>query len=431
MLKHTLPQTMSLQLRWVDESDYERVAETRLYCYGSATRDRASYLERLRGDPRVKPGDCLLAERDGRAVGTATSLSMRMWVRGGVVPCQGVAWVGTLKTARRAGGGSGSAASHAAREPGIATRIMHETLLLAREREQVISALMPFRGSFYEHFGYGIMERRVDWTLPVAICPSGLSEGLRFFEPGDLPALAACRQRMAESGQCDIERAPEFWETYPARWEDGMIVVDRPDDAGPVRGWMTLLHVHEPADGSDMVRVVEAGYENVAALKRQLAFLGGLRDQYSRAVLTLPADVPLNRLLREPQITHRDNRNHPTPEARPYTRMQCRILDHRRFLEALRLPTDVRGRVGVTVHETEGHASRLWLEMGDGHVAVSPTEGDAQFECRDTVWAAVATGDLTATDAVRYGLAACPDPAAAALLDSLARGPMPFTHEYF
>ena len=424
---------MSLNLRWVDEADYGRVAETRLLCYGSATRDRERYLERLRGDPRVGPGDCLLAERDGRAVGTATSLSLRMWVRGGVVPCQGVAWVGTLKTSRRAGGGAGAAPAGGtarAREPGIATRIMHETLRLAREREQVLSALMPFRGSFYEHFGYGIMERRVDWTLPVAVCPAGPAEGLRFFEPADLPELAACRQRVARVGQCDMERSDAFWATYAQRWEDGMTVVDRPDDRGPVRGWMTLLHVHEP-DGSDTVRVAECGYEDVAALARQLAFLASLRDQYSRAVLTLPADVPLNRLLREPQITHRENKNHPTPEARPYTRMQCRILDHRRFLEAMHFPADVRGRVAVTVREAEGHATRLWIEIADGHATVSATEGDAQFECRDTTWAAVATGDLTATDAVRYGLATSSDPVATSLLDVFSRGPLPFTHEYF
>lgn len=427
---------MSLQLRWVDEVDWDRVGETRMYCFGSATRERQRFLDGVRGDPLVGPGDCLLAERGGRAVGTATSLSLRMWVRGSVVPCQGVAWVGTLKTARRSGGAS--AASHgggSSGEPGIATRIMHETLRRAREREQVISALMPFRGSFYEHFGYGIMERRVAWTVPISILPSGPSEGLRFFEPADLPELVACRQRVAQAGQCDMERSAELWAAHVARWEDGMIVVDRPAGAGPagagpVRGWMTLVHAHEP-DGTDTLRVAEAGYEDVAALKRQLHFLASLGDQYTRAVLTLPADVPLSRLLREPQITHRDNKNHPTPAARPYTRMQCRVLDHRRFLEAMRLPADVRGRVAVTVHETEGHASQLWVEISDGHATVSATEGDAQFECRDTVWAAVATGDLAATDAVRYGLAAASDPAAAVLLDAFSRGRLPFTHEYF
>jgi hypothetical protein len=121
----------------------------------------------------------------------------------------------------------------------------------------------------------------------------------------------------------------------------------------------------------------------------------------------------------------------PAPEVRPYTRMQIRVLDHKRFVEAMKLPEDVRGRVGVTVHETEGHASRLWVDVDRGHATVTQTEGDADFECRDTTWAAVVTGDLPATEAVRLGLATTTDAATASLLDAFARGPLPFTHEYF
>jgi predicted acetyltransferase len=414
---------MSLNLRWVDESEYDRVAEARMYCYGSAAGEREQFKESFSLNRKLIPGDILLAERGGRTVGTATNLDMRMWVRGGAVSCQGVAWVGTVKTSRR-----GSTVN---KEPGVATRVMNETLRLARERGHVVSALMPFRGSFYEHFGYGVMERRCAWTVPISIFPSGTSQGLRFFEQADLPELVACRQRVAESGQCDIERPASMFSWYVEAWgKQAMIVVDRPDDSGPVRGWMTLQHVHED-DDTDTTRVVEAGYEDLAALKRQLSFLGSLRDQYTRAVITLPADLQLNRLLREPQLTHRDNRNHPTPECRPYTRMSLRVLDHKRFIEAMRLPNDVRGEVGVTIHETEGHASRLWIEMIDGRASVTTTQGDAHFECRDTTWAAVVTGDLSATEAVRLGLARAEDASKTALLDAFARGPLPFTHEYF
>jgi hypothetical protein len=107
------------------------------------------------------------------------------------------------------------------------------------------------------------------------------------------------------------------------------------------------------------------------------------------------------------------------------------VLDHKRFVEAMRLPKDVQGQVAVTVHETEGHASRLWIDIADGHVTVSATEGEAQFECRDTAWAAIVTGDLAASEAIRLGLATASDPSAASLLDAFARGPLPFTHEYF
>src|SRR6185503_13598429 len=103
-------------------------------------------------------GDYLLADRDGEAVGTTTALSMTIWVRGAALPCQGVAYVGTIKTHRR-GGANG--------EKGVATQLMFETLRRARERREVVSALMPFRASFYEHFGYGLIERRHEWLVPL------------------------------------------------------------------------------------------------------------------------------------------------------------------------------------------------------------------------------------------------------------------------
>lgn len=417
---------MSLNFRWVGESEYDRVVDARVACYGSSSEDR----ERYKQSPTLKrdlyPGDILLAERNGRTIGTATSLDMRMWVRGGVVPCQGVAWVGTIKTSRRGSSGSGGA-----KEPGVATRVMNETTRLARERGHVVSALMPFRGSFYEHFGYGVMERRCTWTVPISLFHPGPFEGLRFIEAADLPELIACRQRIAQAGQCDIERPASMFKWYVDAWsKHAMIVVDRPDDAGPVRGWMTLEHVHQD-DHTDTMRVVEAGYEDIAGLKRQLSFLGSLRDQYTRATITVPADLQLNRLLREPQLTHRDNRNHPTPECRPCTRMSLRILDHNRFIEAMHLPTDVSGEVGVKIHETEGHTTELWIDIRDGRASVTTTEGAPHFECRDTTWVAVVTGDLTATEALRLGVATGDDRAAASLLDAFSRGPLPFTHEYF
>lgn len=166
---------MAMELRWVGEDELDRVGETRTRCYAHGLKDLEGYKQGIRADVRAKPGDFLLAVRDGEAVGTATSLSMRMWVRGGIIPCQGVAWVGTVKTHRRRVSG----------EDGVATQVMRETLRRARERGQVVSALMPFRASFYEHFGYGLVEQRNEWTLPLAVLPHGSFEGIRFYQPKD------------------------------------------------------------------------------------------------------------------------------------------------------------------------------------------------------------------------------------------------------
>src|SRR5438552_2600426 len=146
---------MSLTLRWVGEEDFDRVALTRTRCYAAGAKEAARFGENLRAENRSKAGDFLLAERDGEAVGTASSYSFTMWVRAAPLRCQGVAYVGTVRTARRSGGISKGL------NAGVATQLMHETLRKAREREEIVSALMPFRASFYEHFGYGLSETRV------------------------------------------------------------------------------------------------------------------------------------------------------------------------------------------------------------------------------------------------------------------------------
>src|SRR4051812_31746016 len=106
---------MALNLRWVDDAERDRVAETRLRCYAAGTKDLDRYREMIHHDGRPIAGDFLLAERDGEAIGTTTSLSMTMWVRGAALPCQGVAWVGTVRTARRQTTGGGAGAGVASR----------------------------------------------------------------------------------------------------------------------------------------------------------------------------------------------------------------------------------------------------------------------------------------------------------------------------
>ena len=82
----------------------------------------------------------------------------------------------------------------------------------------------------------------------------------------------------------------------------------------------------------------------------------------------------------------------------------------------------------VAVHECEGGVSRFELDLQAGRISCSPSEKSADFECADVTWAGIACGDLKASDAVRFGLAVSPQ---MPMLDVLAQGPQPFTHEYF
>lgn len=422
---------MALTMRWVGEGDLDRVIQTRMRCYAAAPDLLAKYQQSLFCAGRAWPGDFLLAERDGRDVGTTTSLSLTMWMRGTAFSCQGVAYVGAIKTERRKGRHVEKERRSDAddRSPGVATAVMRETVREARERGHVLTALMPFRASFYEHFGYGLTERRCDWTVPLAIMPAGDFDGMRFMDESDKPAIADCSQRMIEHGQCQIEWPAARWESFHAmEGQTGWMIVDRPDDSGPVRGWMRLKN--ESANGREIVRVDHQAYDSPTALLRQLRFLGSLRDQYWGGSLTLPSDLPLTRLLKESQIAHRPV-SHSVADVRTYTRMQIRVLDHKSLLEGLQLPQSLCGSLVVHVAESEGELSRLKLDIADGRIVVTATDSSPDLTCTDRVWASLVSGETSASNAWRWGLIEASGEKALRLLDGLCDGPSPFCSDFF
>ncbi|HEV2295799.1 MAG TPA: GNAT family N-acetyltransferase [Tepidisphaeraceae bacterium] len=410
---------MGLNLRWVGDDERERVAEARMLSFAPGRAALPAYVERIQNETHIKAGDFLLAEKNGEPVGTATSIPMTMWVRGGPVRCQGVAHVGTIKTQRRKTGAG----------PGIATLVMNEMLRAARERGFVVSALMPFRGSFYEKFGYGFVERRIEWTLPMAVLPKGEFDDIGFYRPEDLDELVRFKQRVTEHTHGDIERPRHLWERYIRQADEGFVVVDR-SAGGAIRSVAFFQDKHDQA-GPDSVRVVETIYEDVPALRRQLHFIGSLRDQYANAKLMLPADLRLNLLLTETQMTHRANRNHATAEARPFNRMQVRVLDHVKLLGAINLQSTARGSVVVGVRDVEGGVTKLAIEISEGRVSAKATAAAVQVEMADRVWAPVVFGDLLASEAHRLGLLTTTDERALGVLDAFGEGPAPYCHEYF
>ena len=416
---------MALELNWVGEPDYPRVAQTRFRCYSPSGSLRQKFEDSVRLDGRQKPGDFLLATRDGIDVGTATSLSLNIWLRGARLPCQGVAYVGTIKTGRRGGSTQG--------EKGVASAVMIEMLRMARERGDALSALMPFRGSFYEHFGYGNAESRAEWTVATPLLPRGGFDGYRFFDPAtDHAKILQLRQREAAQGQCDVETDDAAWKNWQRSWDAGLGFVDQPIPGGPVEAYCYALEERGTSLTAPpaTLNVEDWGVASPDALRRMLHFFASLKDQYGFIRIQLPSHLPLNRLLRESQIPHRQA-DHAFASARPFTRMQIRLLDHRRVLEAMTLATTAHGKANVTVGECEGTQSRLAIDFDGSKLTVKPATGPADVEVSDVLWASIVSGDLRASAARDLGLIRATSAEAIALLDAFSAGPAPFCQEYF
>ncbi len=112
----------------------------------------------------------LAAFEDDVALASAAGIPMRQNVRGLVVPMAGIASVTSHPLARRRG---------------FVRELMRRMLGDMRGTGHVVSALYPFRPSFYERFGYVSVAR----TRAAVFSPAGLAGLLR----SDLPGMVAWR----------------------------------------------------------------------------------------------------------------------------------------------------------------------------------------------------------------------------------------------
>ncbi len=204
---------------------------------------------------------------------TATVIEMTQNVRGLLLPMGGVAGVATHPAGRR---------------KGFARRLLHHVLADMRDQGQVVSALYPFRPSFYERFGYvGIPpERRV--TVP----------------PSDLVAL----MRVAVPGEVALHRYPEAAPQVRELTEaiqpgvHGMALRADPDLAA-ARGvddhWVAVATVDGRVSGYLAYQIKAYGgelsawrflYRDPAARTLLLGWLAGHTDQVGTVSLPLRPD---------------------------------------------------------------------------------------------------------------------------------------------
>jgi predicted acetyltransferase len=130
--------------------------------------DEEAYRKRMRF---FETAVSLIAEEDGQALAGVAALRMRQNVRGLVHDMAGVASVSTHPAARRRG---------------LVRELMQRLLRQMRDEGCAVSALYPFRPSFYAKFGFvGIPRHRT-----ATFAPAGLAHLVRAELPGEVERLS-------------------------------------------------------------------------------------------------------------------------------------------------------------------------------------------------------------------------------------------------
>ena len=217
----------------------------------------------------------LVAEEEGRALACVAALRMQQNVRGLVHDMAGVASVASHPDARRRG-----------LVRGLLERLLRQT----REEGCAVSALYPFRPSFYARFGFvGIPRHRT-----AAFAPEGLAHLVRADLPGTVERLSM-RDGFAAYQEINRRLLGE---------RHGFAVFDdvRSEEFRDDKYWVAVARVEGEVVGVVRYRLAQYGGDLIASnllatgsLGRALLlqFFSRHVDQAARVVVTLgPDEVP-------------------------------------------------------------------------------------------------------------------------------------------
>lgn len=338
---------------------------------------------------------------DGEPRSTASVVEMTQNVRGALLPMGGVAGVATHPAGRRRG---------------FAREMLTHVLADMRDQGQVVSALYPFRASFYERFGYVGIGAEPRATLH----PADLAPLLRVDVPGEvtlarLPEVAADVRAVTEAAQRTTHGM--------ALRADPELAAARADD----RTWAAVARVDGRPAGYLTYEIREYGgelsvqrfqYDGAVARTLLLGWLARHTDQVATVSLPLrPVDEPAT-WVTDIDVTVR-SRQAPLHEPAPMVRV----------LSVPGLAGIPVGTGEVTVRVVDDLVGGVWTFAGDGTLSVHPG-GTPTAELTGHGLAALVYGVLDPADLPLRGYGTLDAPTADALRVLFPRA-TPFLLEHF
>lgn len=227
--------------------------------------------------------DCWVVECDGRLAGALRTYRLTTHLWGHELPTMGLAGVAVAPDFRRRG---------------IGRRMCMEALRIARDRGDVLSALYPFRTSFYRDLGYvlaGELHRYRFRPEELSMYP-GWDRVVRAPETG----VAEARDiyaRVAARANGLLTRTERMW-SFCRR--DGTYIYLHRDPRGRATGYVVVRGRGGPPERSRL-RVLELVADDREAYLGLLGWLSVQRDQWGRITYDALPNENFHRRLAHPR----------------------------------------------------------------------------------------------------------------------------------
>lgn len=338
-----------------------------------------------------------VAEERGRLLGAYRAYRMTEYVAGVPLPMLGLASVAT---------------SAAARRRGVGRALCRHALRQGRERGDVLSVLYPFRPSFYRTFGWELVGELEAYRFrPGALPDYEEAAAVRFAEPADRDAIAACYARVAGRSTGPLERDARVWAHHLDAAGIHAVVHD---DGGRIGGYALVRFGRPRAPGAATLHVRELIAEDDEAYRALLGWITAQRDQFSEVRYDARPDERLEFRLTDPRPPAPARaRRLWFPTARRIRGPMLRVLNVPAALAARPRWGESPG-FGLTL-EVEVLDDELPENRGPWHVSIEE-EGarvhdrraggaDARLVVGPATFAQIYAGELPPSVAARLGLA--------------------------
>ncbi|HEX2168435.1 MAG TPA: GNAT family N-acetyltransferase [Longimicrobiales bacterium] len=409
-----------MHYRLAAPDDIPEAGRLAAHSFPSPERTPGWWESRLREPAYGGGADTLFIGCDQHRVAAACQIHpLRQWVAGEAMPMTGV---GTV------------AISPAHRKQGLAAELVGEALREGRERGDIVSALFPFRVSFYQRLGYGLAGEALQYQVPANTLPdSAERHRVELLDSDHLSTEAlALYSRWAACQTGQLERTPEVW--LQATGEPGRALFGYRSHRGELEGYAVV--VYRTDTQPRFLEVDELVWTTDAARRGLYGWLGSLGDQWPQIMLRALPSERLGDWLREPRLPHGAA---PlwrlwAPSATLMSGPMFRLLDVRAAFEGRRIEPAPTIAVAIEVVDPLFEENRgSWRVALDGGRSIVERTGALDLSLRMDIstLSRIFVGALSPSAALRAGLLECDHTGLLSVLDTALAMPEPWTFDRF
>jgi predicted acetyltransferase len=360
-------------------------------------------------------------EEDGRVTAACHLLRLEQYFGGGRLPMMGLAMV---------------AVSPARRRRGLARRLVAAGLREARERGDALSALYPFRITFYEGLGYGLAGVADQFMVAPSQLPDAPERQRVELVDGDdgRAAVREVYERWAPTQNGQLARGDGNWRRV---WDQASAAAVYRAPGGDAEGYAVLRYRADLPPADRFLEVEERAWLTPAARRGLHAWLGSLGDQWSRIAYRAHPDEGFAEIVREPRLaTGGAGWGLWFPSATRMAGPMLRLLDVGTAWRARAVAPDAALTLGLEVTDDDlpENAGGWRLRLEDGRVQAERSEAagvDVTLRLSVRTLARIFAGALTPSAAVEHGHAEADRTDRLGELDAALRTVRPWTFDRF